>query len=394
MAFRPALIDSSAAPVRPGFGAAALEIIARLDYVLLAAVAALVGFGLWMISTITRDDVRGDPTFFLSRQGVAAALGVVAMVVLTAVHPNVLRRLRVPFYLATVVSLIVVLLTPAVRGTHRWIDLGYFNLQPSEFAKITLAVVLAAFVAERAAAGVGFRTIVGAMTIAAPPVVLVFVEPDFGTAVLLIVGVVAVLFFGGAHWRTLGSFALAAIFVALSLLWILPANDVDVLKPYQVDRLSGFLDPSSDPSGTTYNINQSITAVGSGGLTGRGSEGATQTSSFFLPEHATDFVFSSIAEQRGFVGALALLLLYGVVIWRGIRIISIAPSLFSALLAGALVAVLVFQIAINVGMTMGIAPVVGIPLPFVSYGGSSMVVSLAMMGVLMAVHVRGRMTSR
>ena len=231
------------------------------------------------------------------------------------------------------------------------------------------------------------------MAIAAPPIVLVFVEPDLGTALLLVVGLAAVVFFGGAHWRMLGGFALAAIFVALSLLWILPANDVAVLKPYQVDRLSGFLDPSSDPSGTTYNVNQSITAVGAGGLTGRGSDGATQTSSSFLPEHATDFVFSSVAEQHGFVGALALLLLYAVVVWRGIRIISNAPTLFSAILAGALVAILVFQIAINVGMTMGIAPVVGIPLPLVSYGGSSMVASLAMVGVLLAIHVRGRMAS-
>ena len=191
----------------------------------------------------------------------------------------------------------------------------------------------------------------------------------------------------------LGSIAAVAAAVVAGLIWILPANDVDILRPYQVDRLSGFLDPSSDPAGSTYNVNQSITAIGSGGLTGRGSEDATQTSSFFLPEHATDFVFSSAAEQHGFVGALALLLLYAVVVWRGIRIISIAPSLFSALLAGALIASLICQVAINVGMTMGIAPVVGIPLPFVSYGGSSMVASLAMIGVLMAIHVRGRMAS-
>ena len=394
MAFRPAVIHDSTAPARPGFGAMALEIIARLDYVLLVSVVTLVGYGLWIISTITRDDVRGDPSFFLTRQGAAAIVGAVAMVILTAVNPNVLRRLRVPFYVATIGLLILVLLTPAVRGTHRWIDFGYFNFQPSEFAKIMLAVALAGFIAERAATGVGFRATAGVVLLAAPPVALVFFEPDFGTALVLCVGLAAIVFFSGVRWRTLGGFALAAILLAFSLLWILPANDVDVLKPYQVDRLSAFLDPSSDPSGTTYNVNQSITAVGSGGLTGRGSDGATQTSSFFLPEHATDFVFSTVAEQRGFVGALALLLLYAVVVWRGIRVISIAPSLFSALLAGALVAGLVFQIAINVGMTMGVAPVVGIPLPFVSYGGSSMVTSLATIGVLMAIHVRGRMALR
>lgn len=370
-----------------------LEILARLDYILLAATAALVGFGLWIAGTITRDDIRGDPSFFLSRQALAAAVGAVVMAVLAGVNPNILRRLRMPFYAATIALLIVVLLTPEVRGTHRWIEVGSFNFQPSEFVKIMLAVVLAAFVANRAGAGVDLSTAAGAILLAVPPIVLVFVQPDLGTASLFVVGLVAVVFFGGASWRTLGSIAAVAVAVVAGLIWILPANDVDILRPYQVDRLSGFLDPSSDPSGSTYNVNQSITAIGSGGLTGRGSEDATQTSSFFLPEHATDFVFSSAAEQHGFVGALALLLLYAVVVWRGIRIISIAPSLFSALLAGALMASLICQVAINVGMTMGIAPVVGIPLPFVSYGGSSMVASLATIGVLMAIHVRGRMVS-
>ena len=393
MAAHPALVDTTAAPDSPRLSTRMLEIFARLDYILLAAVAALVGFGLWIVGTITRDDIRGDPSFFLSRQALAAAAGAVVMAVLAGVNPDILRRLRMPFSAATIALLIVVLLTPEVRGTHRWIEVGSFNFQPSEFVKIMLAVVLAAFVANRAAAGVDFSTAAGAILLAVPPIVLVFVQPDLGTASLFVVGLVAVVFFGGASWRMLGSIAAVAAAVVAGLIWILPANDVDILRPYQVDRLSGFLDPSSDPAGSTYNVNQSITAIGSGGLTGRGSEDATQTSSFFLPEHATDFVFSSAAEQHGFVGALALLLLYAVVVWRGIRIISIAPSLFSALLAGALIASLICQVAINVGMTMGIAPVVGIPLPFVSYGGSSMVASLAMIGVLMAIHVRGRMAS-
>ena len=226
---------------------------------------------------------------------------------------------------------------------------------------------------------------------AAPVALLVFVEPDFGTALAMGVIVTAAVFFGGAPWRVIGTLGVLALGVALAVLWLLPANGVTVLKPYQEDRLVGFLDPASDPSGSTYNVNQSITAVGAGGLTGRGPEEASQTAGFYLPEHATDFVFSSLAEQRGFLGAGLLLLLYGLLIWRGARIVGMAPSLFQMVLAGSIVAVLLFQIVVNVGMTMGIAPVVGIPLPFLSYGGSSMLASLAMVGVLLAIHAQGRL---
>ena len=204
--------------------------------------------------------------------------------------------------------------------------------------------------------------------------------------------VAAGLFFAGAKWPIIAALAVFAATVAVAVLWLLPANGVTILKPYQEDRLLGFLDPGSDPTGSTYSINQSITAVGAGGLTGRGTDGASQTSGFYLPEHATDFVFSSLAEQRGFLGAGLLLLLYGLLVWRGARIVGLAPNLFQMVLAGSIVSIFLFQIVVNVGMTMGIAPVVGIPLPFVSYGGSSMLASLTMTGVLLAIHARGRLS--
>ncbi len=153
-----------------------------------------------------------------------------------------------------------------------------------------------------------------------------------------------------------------------------------MLEPYQIDRLIGFVDPDADPSGSTYNVNQSITAVGSGGLDGRGVARATQTNLNYLPEHATDFIFSSLAEQRGFLGAAILLLLYALIVWRGIKIVAVAPTSSSAVVAGAIVFALPVQIFINVGMTIGIAPVTGIPLPFVSYGGSSLITTLVMIG--------------
>ena len=163
-----------------------------------------------------------------------------------------------------------------------------------------------------------------------------------------------------------------------------------MLKPYQTARLTGFTNPDSDPSGLTYNVNQSITAVGAGGLEGRGVTEASQTRFDYLPEHATDFVFASFAEQRGFFGASILLLLYLLVVWRGLRVVTVAGDLYGAVVAGGIVFAFLFQVFVNVGMTMGIAPVTGIPLPFVTVGGSSMVANLVAVGVLQAIHARGR----
>ena len=206
--------------------------------------------------------------------------------------------------------------------------------------------------------------------------VLVFKEPDFGSTLIYGSALLAVLFFGGVPWKHLASLAIVTALIALSVLWFLPAAGVEVLDAYQKDRLIGFVNPDVDPSGTTYNVNQSITAVGSGGIDGRGVAGASQTNMNYLPEHNTDFIFSSLAEQRGFLGAAILLLLYAFIAWRGIKIVAIAPSLYTSAVAGAIVFSFLFQIFVNVGMTIGIAPVTGIPLPFVSFGGSSMITTM------------------
>jgi rod shape determining protein RodA len=234
----------------------------------------------------------------------------------------------------------------------------------------------------------------GVVGLAAVPIVLVFQEPDFGSALLYGSAAAAVLLFAGLPWKQLGVLFAAVALVGLSMLWFLPAAGVDVLDQYQKDRLVGFVHPDVDPQGTTYNVTQSITAVGSGGYDGRGVAGATQTNLDFLPEHNTDFVFSSLAEQRGFLGAAILLLLYALIAWRGIKIVAIAPTLFTAAATGAIVFAFLVQIFINIGMTIGIAPVTGIPLPFVSFGGSAMITSLAMIGLLEAIHVRGKLAGR
>jgi rod shape determining protein RodA len=378
--------------------AAAWEVgafLRHVDYLLLAATGALVTYGLWVLESVTRRDVPGDPDYFVYRQTIYIAVGAVLLAVATAINPDVYRRLRLPLYgVALALLLAVYVLGEEVRGSKRWIEFGFFNFQPSELGKIILIVFLAGFVADRRLRVGEWRTTAGVVALALPLTVLVFKEPDFGTSLIYAASVAAVLFLGGAPWRHLAVLGIVAGLIAAALLWFLPSAGVEVLQPYQRDRLTGFVDPDVDPGGSTYNVNQSITAVGSGGLDGRGVANATQTKFNYLPEHNTDFIFSSLAEQRGFLGASILLLLYALIVWRGIKIIAVAPDLFTAIVGGTIVFALVFQLFINVGMTIGIAPVTGIPLPLVSYGGSSLITTLIMVGILESIHVRGRLAGR
>ena len=367
----------------------------NLDYLLIAAVAGVIAYGVWVLTAVTRNDVAGDATYFVSRQEIYIAVGAILAAVVTAISPDAYRRYAKALYVLALVLLVAVLIVgDSVRGSKRWIELGSFRLQPSELGKILLILFLAAFVADRVRSESAWRTMWGAVGLAVLPMALVFKEPDFGSTLIYGSALVAVLVFGGLPWKHLASLAIATTLIALSVLWFLPAAGVQVLDQYQMDRLVGFVHPDVDPSGTTYNVNQSITAVGSGGIDGRGIAGASQTNMNYLPEHNTDFIFSSLAEQRGFLGAAILLLLYALIAWRGIKIVAIAPSLYTSAVAGAIVFSFLFQIFVNVGMTIGIAPVTGIPLPFVSFGGSSMITTLLMIGILEAIHVRGRLAGR
>jgi rod shape determining protein RodA len=367
----------------------------HLDYLLIAAVAGVITYGIWVLTAVTRNDVPGDASYFVSRQEVYIAVGAVLAAVTVAVSPEVYRRYATALYAIAISLLLLVLVVgDDVRGSKRWIEFGSFRFQPSEIGKVLLILFLAAFVANRARSDSPWRTVWGAVGFAALPMVLVFKEPDFGSTLIYGSALLAVLFFGGVPWKHLTSLAIVTALIALSVLWFLPAAGVEVLDTYQKDRLIGFVNPDVDPSGTTYNVNQSITAVGSGGIDGRGVAGASQTNMNYLPEHNTDFIFSSLAEQRGFLGAAILLLLYAFIAWRGIKIVAIAPSLYTSAVAGAIVFSFLFQIFVNVGMTIGIAPVTGIPLPFVSFGGSSMITTMLMIGILESIYVRGRLAGR
>jgi rod shape determining protein RodA len=368
----------------------ALTLARRLDWLLLFAVGGLVAYGLWAVAGITRFDVEGDELYYVTRQGIAAALGGVGLLVALVLDPGFYRRWWRLIYAGTVAVMIVVfVLGEAARGSTRWIEIGPFQFQPSEFGKLFFVLALAGFLADRSRRIGELDTVLTAVALGLAPLFLVFVQPDIGTSLVYGAALAAVLFIAGARWTHLAALGAVAVLAFVAILWLLPAAGFEVLEPYQSARLTGFTNPDKDPAGLTYNVTQSITAVGAGGLEGRGVTDASQTRLAYLPEHATDFAFASLAEQRGFFGTSILLLLYLLVVWRGLRVITVASDLFGAVVAGAIVFAFVFQVFVNVGMTMGIAPVTGIPLPFVTVGGSSMVANLLAIGVLEAIHIRG-----
>jgi len=385
-------VDPRAKGLRP-VRAERLEIgafVRRLDWILLGGVLGLLAYGLWAIYGITQHDVAGSPDYYVIRQGIYAAVGVVGLIVVTAIDPDYYRRYKRVIYGGTLGIMLLVLMAGTVsRHSKRWLDLGFFRFQPSEFGKVLFVLFLAGFLADRARRLGDSRVVLQAIGLAAGPILLVFVQPDVGTAMVYSVALAAVLFVAGVRWSHLAVLGVSALVLILAVLWFLPAAGVHVLKPYQQARLTHFTNPSSDPSGATFNVAQSINAVGAGRFRGRGVAGATQTKYHFLPEHATDFAFASLAEERGFVGVSILLLLYLLVVWRGLQIVARARDAFSAIAAGGIVVAFLFQIFVNVGMSIGIAPVTGIPLPFVSVGGSAIIANLLAIGVLEAIHARG-----
>ena len=372
-------------------GLAIGTVLRSLDWVLVAGVAGLVAVGLWAISGVTRFDVAGDPHHYLQRQIIYAVVGGFALAIGVLVDPDMYRRYWRPTFIGTVGLIAIVLVVGrAARGSTRWINVGFFTFQPSEFGKLLFVLAIAGFITERARGASSVRMTLRTLGMGAIPVVLVFAQPDLGTALVYTAALVAMLFICGTPWKQLAVLGTLGVLVVVVVLWAGPAAGVNFLKPYQKSRLTCFVHPQRCTVDARYNLEQSIAAVGSGQFHGRGPKNATQTRLNFLPEHGTDFVFASYSEQRGFIGASLLLALYLLVLWRGLRIVTVARDLYSAIVAGGIVVALLFQIFVNVGMTMGIAPITGIPLPFVSVGGSSMISNLAAMGVLLAIHARGR----
>jgi rod shape determining protein RodA len=388
-------VDSAARGLRPrrqapAIGAGAL--IRRLDWLLFAALAALAAYGLWAINGITMHDPGGSA---MQRQGVYVLGGSLLFVGALFVDPAIYRRFHRPIYFGTLgVMLLVLVAGAATRGSKRWLDVGFFRFQPSEFGKVLLILALAAFLADRARSISSPAVVLAAIGYGIAPIVLVFVQPDIGTALVYTAALAAMLFIAGVRWTHLAVLATISLVGVLAVLWLLPAAGVNVLKPYQAARLTGFTHPDNDPRGATYNLRQSITAVGAGGLRGRGVLGATQTTLNYLPEHSTDFAFASLAEERGFFGASILLLLYLLVVWRALKVVASARDVYCAIVAGGIAAMFLFQVFVNSAMAMGIAPITGIPLPFVSVGGSAMLTDFLAIGVLQAIYMRRNVRRR
>jgi rod shape determining protein RodA len=360
------------------------------DPLLLIATLGLVVCSLVTIKDATPTDIPGSPSYFVDRQGIYVGVGFALMVLLARFDYSRLRELKYGIYGVLLLSILAVLgLGHAARGSTRAISLPLFSFQASELGKVFLILFLSAVVVDRIRRLRERETTARVLLLALLPAMLVIAQPDLGSGMVYVVVALAVLYVAGTSWRHFAAlFALGAVAITLVLV-AAPAAGVHVLKPYQVDRLTAFLHPSANPAKQGYQQIQSKIAIGSGQQTGRGSQ-ATQTRDNFLPEHRTDFIFAVVGEQYGFVGAALVLSLYALLIWRALRILTLAKNLFGTLIAGGIVAMLMFQVFVNVGMTVGIMPITGVTLPLMSYGGSSVLTTFLALGLLQSIYVQGR----
>jgi rod shape determining protein RodA len=353
----------------------------HLDLPLLLGLVMLCGLGLFFLYSAS-----GENMGMVIRQSIRFAVGFAALVVLAQVSPTELRRWT-PWVF--VVALLLLLLVPitgiAGKGAQRWLSLGAFRFQPSEIAKIVVPMMVAWYLAEKSLPPKWYRLAVAGMLIILP-VVLIAIQPDLGTALLVTTAGGFTLLLAGLSWIFVGGVLLAAIPAGWAYWhwWMLE---------YQRQRVLTFLDPERDPLGSGYHIIQSKIAIGSGGLYGKGWLNGTQSQLEFLPERTTDFIFAVISEEFGFSGVMLLLALYLFIILRCLYIASQGQDTFSRLVAGSLTLVFFLYLFVNTGMVSGLLPVVGVPLPLISYGGTSLVTILASFGILMSIHTHRRLLS-
>ena len=364
------------------------------DPLLLLAALGLIAFSVVIVGSATADDIPGAKLYYVYRQVAYGVAGVVLMMVLSRFDYSRAREWKAGLYVAMIGG---ILLTFAVgvsaRGSRRAIDLGIINLQSSELGKVLLIVALAGFTVDRLRRLGEVETTSRIMLLALVPAMLVVAQPDLGSGMVYLAIAVAVLFVAGSKWTHFAALAVLGVGAVLMVMVVAPKAGFPVLKQYQVDRLTAFMHPTDNPRRQGYQINQSLTAIGSGGKSGRGDQ-ATQTKLDFLPEHHTDFIFSVVGEEFGFVGAAIVLSLYALMIWRALRILTMSKNLFGALIAAGVTAMLMFQVFVNVGMTIGIMPITGVPLPLLSYGGSSVLVTFMALGLLQAIYAQARATAR
>jgi rod shape determining protein RodA len=362
-------------------------LLRSLDPVLIGATVLISGLGLLMIYSATRERLHAeglDELYFVKRQGAAIGVGLLLMALVLAIDYRKLRDFSVLAYGATVLLLLLVLtpLGSSTRGSQGWFELaGGFQLQPSELAKFGVILALAGYLSVHRGAMDSWRTTV-TIGLAVVPVALVMLQPDFGTAMVLGLIVIALLAVAGASVRHLLVLALLAVTFIFAIV------NLGMLRQYQVDRLTEFVNQGDDRRNATYNTEQSKIAIENGGFDGQGFGNGSQTAGGFVPEQHTDFIFTAVGEELGFVGGAMLLALFAIVIWRTWRAANLARDFFGTLVCVGVLAMFAFQIFENIGMTLGIMPVTGIPLPFMSYGGSSAITGFACVALVANVSMR------
>jgi rod shape determining protein RodA len=358
----------------------------HVDLVLLAATLGVASMGVLMVYSATQNKLRDaglDPYMYLKRQSIWVVLGLIVMAVMVSVDYRVLRDIA-PVLFAGAFGLLLLVLSPlgsSTRGAQAWFQFGSFQLEPSEWAKLALIVCVAAYCATHRG-DLDSRRLATVLGLAGVPMMLVYLQPDLGTDLVFAAILFGVLVVAGARPRHI------AVLSGVAVVGIVAVVQLGVLKQYQLDRLTAFANPHNDPQRSAYNLSQAKAAIGSGGLFGKGLFKGTQTNLSFVPEQQTDFIFTVVGEELGFVGAFTLLALFALVVWRTWRTATLARDLFGTLLCVGVLAMFVFQIFENIGMTMGIMPITGIPLPFMSYGGSSTVACFAGVGLVLNVHMR------
>jgi rod shape determining protein RodA len=377
---------------RPGIGERLG--IPYMDPLLLLAAVALAAFSIFTLAEATPHDVPGSPYYYVERQSIYAGLGLLGLFLLTQIDYSRFRELRVGIYTLMFASIgLVFLFGAAARGSRRAFNLPFFNFQPAELGKVLLIIALAGFVIDGARRGSPRQRTARYLLLGLAPAALIFLQPDLGTSLVFGVVTLAVMFLAGVRWSHFLAIAAGIAVMVTAVLVVAPAVGTPVLKGYQEQRLTSFLHPSRDPRDAGYQQKQATIAIGSGEKTGRGDQ-ATQTRLDFVPERTTDFIFAVVGERFGFLGAAFVLSLFALLIWRALRIVTLSKNLYGTLVAGGITAMLMFQVFVNVGMSLGIMPITGIPLPLMSYGGSSVLATFLAIGVLESVHMHARLSQK
>lgn len=362
------------------------RLINRFDLWFLLVILLILGMGVLSIYTVTHTRTSGASTPVYVKQIIWILAGWLIFFVCAFYDYHKLSRYSIPLYSGGIALLVLVLIIGRTgQGAQRWLPLGFFDLQPSEWIKLFVVLILAQYFSTRHRQhGSGLHELLVPSLLMMIPVVLVLKQPDLGTTLAVLFIFAAMIFLVGLRSKTVEFSALLSL-MAFPFLWEIFWNS---LKGYQRSRLIAFVDPGLDPMGQGYHVLQSKIAIGSGGLLGKGLWGGTQSQLKFLPEGHTDFIFSVFAEEWGFLGVLVLLSLYFLLIWWGIEAAYKAKDALGSLIAGGVVAMLVFYVIVNIGMTVGVVPVVGVPLPLMSYGGNSMVTTMAALGLLLNIRMR------